>query len=204
MGGDILFARPPRTAGRLSRRPLNLSNSLAGDGKGRISRDTGITAALTSPPARTAGLCGVAEYEGALWFARSGDTGRRLSRRRSASPAAAISPRARRRLAQRSGSHVYLAWTIGEDNAAAHPRRRVHGRRVELRRATHSSASPGLLRRSQAPQLTLRVHYNLGTRRARGPFGSPSPYPIYAFRLTAHALSGHRSAISPPGGDSPP
>jgi hypothetical protein len=74
-GGDIYFSRSA-DAGRSFSAPLNLSRSIGGDGKGRVSRDQWDNGSLDLLRDR-AGLLLAAwtEYEGALWFSRSKDDG---------------------------------------------------------------------------------------------------------------------------------
>lgn len=116
-GGDILFARSG-DGGHTFSEPLNLSNSVAGDGKGRITKDLWHNGSLDLAAGPDGTLYAVwTEYEGPLWLSRSTDGGRSFSRRQRlagdhARPARAPS------LALGADRTVYLAWTIGEDNAA--------------------------------------------------------------------------------------
>jgi hypothetical protein len=113
-GGDILFARS-QDGGAAFSAPLNLSNSVAGDGKGRIDKarwhngslDVAVGSDGTVYTAWT-------EYEGALWLRRSVDGGKSFSekiRLRDTKPARAPA------LAVH-GNTVYLAWTVGDDPSA--------------------------------------------------------------------------------------
>lgn len=116
-GGDILFARSG-DGGRTFSPPLNLSDSVAGDGKARIDRDTWHNGSLdlaAGPHGRV--YAAWTEYEGALWLARSSDGGRIFEPRMriggdDAQPARAPS------LALGPQGTVYLAWTVGEDPQA--------------------------------------------------------------------------------------
>lgn len=116
-GGDIVFARS-EDGGKTFSEPLNLSNSPAGDGKGRISRDIWHNGSLDiAVGADGAVYAAWTEYEGTLWFSRSGDNGKRFSppmRIAGGSDKPARAPS----LAQGPDRAVYLAWTVGEDNAA--------------------------------------------------------------------------------------
>lgn len=113
-GGDMLFARSS-DGGRTFSEPQNLSDSIAGDGKGRIDRDVWHNGSFDL----VLGADGVihtawTEYEGALWYRRSADGGKTFSAKTrvpDAKPARAPS------LAVH-GSTVYLAWTVGDDRAA--------------------------------------------------------------------------------------
>lgn len=78
-GGDIYFARST-DGGRRFSAPLNLSSSIGGDGKGRLSRehwDNG-SLDLVRDAAGTL-LAAWSEYDGALWFSRSQDDGASFS-----------------------------------------------------------------------------------------------------------------------------
>lgn len=117
-GGDILFALS-NDAGRSFSAPLNLSRSVGGDGKGRISKEVwhnGSFDLIAGPRGEI--YVAWTEYEGALWFSRSADGGRsfspaaRIGRRGDSDPARAPS------LALGAQGEVYLAWTVGENPAA--------------------------------------------------------------------------------------
>jgi hypothetical protein len=116
-GGDILFARSEDGGASFSA-PLNLSNSIGGDGKGRIDRGTWSNGSLDVANGANGALYAAwTEYDGMLWFARSIDGGKTFSRPQKLAgdanhpargPALAIGP----------NQAVYLAWTVGEDPAA--------------------------------------------------------------------------------------
>jgi len=116
-GGDILFARS-EDGGKTFSAPLNLSNSLAGDGKGRISRDIWHNGSLDiAVGADGAVYAAWTEYEGTLWFSHSADHGKRFAppmRIAGGSDKPARAPS----LAHGPDRAVYLAWTVGEDAAA--------------------------------------------------------------------------------------
>lgn len=113
-GGDILFARSD-DGGRTFSPPLNLSNSRAGDGKGRITADVWHNGSLDLVIGNDGTLYAAwTEYEGALWIRRSADAGKTFSQplriadaKPARAPALAVSTRA-----------VYLAWTVGDDESA--------------------------------------------------------------------------------------
>ena len=113
-GGDILFARS-EDGGRTFSQPMNLSSSVAGDGKGRINRDlwhNGSLDLVVGPDGTV--YTAWTEYEGRLWLRRSTDGGRSFSEKLSIGtdkPARAPS------LAVH-GKTVYLAWTVGDDPSA--------------------------------------------------------------------------------------
>jgi len=113
-GGDILFARS-EDGGATFSKPLNLSSSAAGDGKGRISRDLWHNGSLDLAVGPDGAIYAAwTEYEGALWLRRSTDGGKsfsKLTKLQNEKPARAPS------LAV-SGGILYLAWTVGEDESA--------------------------------------------------------------------------------------
>ena len=199
-GGDILFARS-EDGGRTFSAPLNLSNSLAGDGKGRITRDIWSNGSLDlAVGADGAVYAAWTEYEGALWFSRSGDDGRRFSPPKriagsSDKPARAPS------LAPGPDRAVYLAWTIGEDAAA------------DIRVAASADGgstfgetrivvtSPGY---SDAPKLAVDPRGTLHLVHAKSPGG---PFELARIRYTRSSDGGRTFAtpldISPPGAGYP-
>jgi hypothetical protein len=113
-GGDILFARS-QDGGKTFSEPLNLSGSIAGDGKGRIHKDLWHNGSLDIALGPNGGIyVAWTEYEGALWLRRSRDGGSsfaeriRIPERKPArAPALAIGKQA-----------IYLAWTVGDDRQA--------------------------------------------------------------------------------------
>jgi hypothetical protein len=113
-GGDILFARSG-DGGKTFSQPINLSSSVAGDGKGRIDKDrwhNGSLDLVVGPDGTV--YTAWTEYEGRLWLRRSADGGRSFSEKlsvRTDRPARAPS------LALH-GKTVYLAWTVGDDPGA--------------------------------------------------------------------------------------
>jgi len=113
-GGDILFARS-QDGGATFSAPLNLSASVAGDGKGRIDKDRWHNGSLDVAVGSDGTVFTAwTEYEGALWLRRSIDGGKSFSgkvRLPDAKPARAPA------LAVH-GNTVYLAWTVGDDRSA--------------------------------------------------------------------------------------
>jgi hypothetical protein len=139
-GGDILFARSEDGGASFSA-PLNLSNSLAGDGKGRINKDVWHNGSLDLAAAPNGRLYAAwTEYEGLLWVARSNEGGKSFSplvRIADAKPARGPS------LAVAPEGAVYLAWTVGEDERAD----------IRIAKSTDGGASfsaPRLVGRSKA------------------------------------------------------
>jgi hypothetical protein len=115
-GGDIFFARS-LDGGTTFSEPVNLSNSVGGDGKGRINRDIWHNGSLDLASSADGALYATwTEYDGLLWFSRSTDSGASFSRpqrivalaKPARAPSVAVGP----------DGAVYLAWTTGEDEAA--------------------------------------------------------------------------------------
>jgi hypothetical protein len=112
-GGDMLFARS-EDGGKTFSAPLNLSNSRAGDGKGRINPQLWHNGSYDLVVDGEAVYAAWTEYEGRLWLRRSRDGGRTFSRAvrlEEENPARAPS------LAVQ-GNSVYLAWTVGDERSA--------------------------------------------------------------------------------------
>ena len=136
-GGDILFARSD-DGGRSFSPPLNLSNSLGGDGKGRISREHWHNGSLDLV-AGTDGALHAAwtEYDGPLWLSRSGDGGRQFSRPMRINGGDKAFPARAPSLALGPKGAVYLAWTVGDNDAAD-----IHMARSTDGGATFSTPQP--------------------------------------------------------------
>jgi hypothetical protein len=117
-GGDILFAAS-QDGGRTFSRPVNLSSSIGGDGKGRITRDiwhNGSFDLIAGPRGNV--YVTWTEYEGALWFTRSGDGGLNFSRPQRIAGGDRDDPARAPALALGADGSIYLAWTVGENHAA--------------------------------------------------------------------------------------
>jgi photosystem II stability/assembly factor-like uncharacterized protein len=116
-GGEILFARST-DGGRTFSEPSNLSQSIAGDGKGRLTSEVWHNGSLDLAVGPEGTLYTAwTEYEGRLWLRHSADGGRHFSdpvhvtgtsERPARAPSLAVAP---------SGT-VHLAWTVGQDPAA--------------------------------------------------------------------------------------
>ncbi|MCC2958019.1 glycoside hydrolase [Massilia sp. IC2-477] len=144
-GGDILYARS-LDGGRSFSRPVNLSASRAGDGKGRLDRATWSNGSLDIVAHPGGAVHGAwTDYEGSLWLARSPDGGRSFGAPRRIAGDAARPARAPA-LAVGADGHVYLAWTVGEDADADIRVAREDGKPVLV-------GAPGA--RADAPRLAL-------------------------------------------------
>ena len=116
-GGEIFFARS-NDGGKTFDQPVNLSNSIAGDGKGRLLRRYWHNGSLDLAVGPDGTLYAAwTEYEGALWVSRSTDGGGRFSRPLRVAHGGGPDPARGPSLAAADNT-VYLAWTVGQDRAA--------------------------------------------------------------------------------------
>lgn len=115
-GGEILFARSS-DGGQTFSEPLNLSNTKAGDGKGRLDQKTWDNGSLDLAAGPT-GEVYVAwtEYEGALRLRRSVDGGETFSEPIHVGGSATGPARAPSIAV--AGTTVHVAWALGEDPGA--------------------------------------------------------------------------------------
>ena len=117
-GGDILFARST-DGGRTFSEPLNLSNDIAGSGKGRLTKDLWHNGSLDLARGPEGNLYAAwTEYEGTLWFSRSTNRGRTFSQPVRVAGRGGQPPARGPSLAVGAPGVVYLAWTVGEEEAA--------------------------------------------------------------------------------------
>jgi hypothetical protein len=117
-GGEIFFARST-DGGRSFGGPINLSNTIAGDGKGRITPRYWHNGSLDLAMGPEGHLYAAwTEYEGALWFSRSTDRGGSFSAPLRIAGGGDAKPARGPSLAVDPEGLVYLAWTVGEDRAA--------------------------------------------------------------------------------------
>jgi hypothetical protein len=117
-GGDIFFARSV-DGGRNFDGPVNLSNSPAGDGKGRLSVEHWHNGSLDLVQGPSGHLHAAwTEYEGRLWYRRSTDGGGSFSKPLLVEGGEGAKPARGPALAVGDRGTVYLAWTVGEDPAA--------------------------------------------------------------------------------------
>jgi hypothetical protein len=173
-GGEIFFARS-RDGGRGFSEPVNLSNTTAGAGKGRLTRDywhNGSLDLATGPDGHIYATW--TEYEGALRFTRSTDAGNTFAEptRIAGQPGA---PPARGPSLAVSGNTLHLAWTVGEDPAAD----------IHIARSTDGGESFGTPRvihsgngHADAPKLAVDRDGNLHLVYAESPAGPAGAYRI--------------------------
>jgi hypothetical protein len=115
-GGEIFFASSS-DAGKSFGQPTNLSNSIAGDGKGRLDQDTWDNGSLDLAIAPTGELYAAwTEYEGVLWLRRSADAGKSFSRAVSIGSGSSVP--ARGPSIAVAGKAVHVAWSVGDDRSA--------------------------------------------------------------------------------------
>lgn len=112
-GGEIFFARSENRGASFSA-PLNISRSVGGDGKGRLTRQIWDNGSLDIVR-DAAGVLLIAwtEYDGALWFSSSSDDGRSFAaplRVGGSDEAPARAPS----LAGTVAQELYLVWASGE------------------------------------------------------------------------------------------
>ncbi len=117
-GGEIFFARST-DGGKTFNDPVNLSNSIAGDGKGRLTRRYWHNGSLDIAMGPDGTLYAAwTEYEGTLWFSRSIDGGSRFSGPLRIAGGGSADPARGPSLAVDENNAVYLVWAVGEDRAA--------------------------------------------------------------------------------------
>jgi hypothetical protein len=117
-GGEIFFTRS-EDGGKTFGEPLNLSNSLAGAGKGRLTREIWFNGSLDLALGADGTLYAAwTEYEGALRFSRSVDRGASFSEPVRIAGGVDKAPARGPCLAVGPGGEVHLVWTVGEEPAA--------------------------------------------------------------------------------------
>lgn len=117
-GGDILFARST-DGGQTFSEPLNLSNDIAGSGKGRLTKNLWHNGSLDLVKGPEGHLYAAwTEYEGTLWFSRSTDQGGTFSPPVRVAGRGGNPPTRGPALAVGAPGVIYLAWTVGEEDAA--------------------------------------------------------------------------------------
>jgi hypothetical protein len=117
-GGEILFVRSA-DGGKTFGKPLNLSNTSAGAGKGRLTKSMWFNGSLDLARSADGTLYAAwTEYEGALRFSRSTDRGGSFSAPALIAGGRGESPGRGPSLAVGRSGEVYLVWTVGEDPSA--------------------------------------------------------------------------------------
>jgi hypothetical protein len=200
-GGEILFARS-EDGGKAFSRPLNLSNSIGGDGKGRITPEIWHNGSLDlAAGAEGAVFAAWTEYEGTLWFSRSNDGGGSFSRPRRIAGSGVEKPARAPSLALGPQRALYLAWTLGDDDAADIRVARSEDGGASFREPLIVAPSPGY---SDAPKLAVDARGILHLVYAES---SGGPFDRSHIRYT-RSTDGGRSfeparEISPPGAGFP-
>ena len=116
-GGEIFFARST-DGGKTFSDSVNLSNTIAGAGKGRLTRHYWHNGSLDLAVGPEGNLYAAwTEYEGALRFSRSADRGGSFSDPLHIAGNNAVPGRGPSVVTGADGT-VYLAWTVGENRAA--------------------------------------------------------------------------------------
>ncbi|MDH3203029.1 MAG: glycoside hydrolase, partial [Myxococcales bacterium] len=117
-GGEIFFARST-DGGKSFRGSVNLSNTTAGDGKGRLTARIWHNGSLDLAMSPHGNLYAAwTEYEGPLWFSRSTDGGESFSDPLRIAGGNDTNPARGPSLAVDDDGTIYLAWTVGEERAA--------------------------------------------------------------------------------------
>ena len=116
-GGEIFFARSI-DGGASFPPPLNLSNSLGGDGKGRLTERYWHNGSLDIAIADDGVLYATwTEYRGTLWFSRSIDGGNSFSKPFRITSGGLGTPASGPSIAVYEQT-VHVVWTVGEDESA--------------------------------------------------------------------------------------
>ncbi len=189
-GGEIFFARST-DGGKTFGDPINLSNTIAGDGKGRITRRYWHNGSLDLAMGPRGDLYAAwTEYEGNLWFSRSTDRGDSFSDPLRIAGGPDSGPARGPSLAVGAESTVYLAWTVGEDKAAdiRFAKSVDHGRSFGEPRIVFESGG-----HSDAPKIAVDGKGTVHLAYAESPAG---PFERYHIRYT-HLNDGERTFEEP-------
>jgi hypothetical protein len=182
-GGEILFAASS-DGGSNFEKPRNLSNSIAGDGKGRLSRHVWDNGSLDLARAPNGELYAAwTEYEGALWFRRTEDEGRRFvpalqlagtTQAPARGPTIAVGPK----------NAVHIAWAVGEIPSAdiQIASSADGGRSFSAAQAVSHSET-----HSDAPQIAADGRGNVHLVHAEEDSGRDGSYHVRYSRLSAGA-----------------
>src|SRR5690606_8162487 len=116
-GGEMFFARSS-DGGATFGKPINLSRSIGGDGKGRITKEIWQNGSFDLARAPDGTLYAVwTAFYGPLWFASSTVGGETSSKPEQVAGTKQLPARAPS-LAVAADGTVYLAWTYGETSSA--------------------------------------------------------------------------------------
>lgn len=189
-GGEIFFARSTN-GGKTFSDPINLSNSLPGDGKGRLTERYWDNGSLDLALGANGTLYAAwTEYEGTLWFRRSADGGTNFSEPLRISAAGHSSPARGPALAVGPDDTVYVAWATGEDPTAD-----IHfakstdgGRSFSAPQVVHESEG-----HSDAPKIAVDSEGTIHLVYAESPAG---PFKRYHIRY-ARSNNGGRTFEKP-------
>lgn len=189
-GGEIFFARSG-DGGETFTGPVNLSNSLPGDGKGRLTQrywDNGSLDLALGPDGTL--YAAWTEYEGALWFRRSDDGGKSFSKPLRIAAGGSSIPARGPALAVAPDDTVYVAWAVGEDPTADihYSKSADSGRSFSTPRIVHESEG-----HSDAPKIAVDDEGVVHLVYAESPEG---PFKRYHIRYARSNNSG-RSFESP-------
>ncbi|TVS08882.1 MAG: exo-alpha-sialidase [Gammaproteobacteria bacterium] len=169
-GGEILFARS-EDGGRTFSDPINLSETTAGAGKGRLTAESWHNGSLDLDRAADGTLYAAwTEYEGGLWVAHSTNDGAEFSAPVEVVATGSDAPARGPALTVTAEGVVLVTWTVGEDPAAD----------IHLARSTDSGRSFSDPQRvhvssghADAPTLAVagngRIHLAWGYRDAEAP-----------------------------------
>jgi hypothetical protein len=165
-GGEIFFARSS-DGGATFEVPRNISQTQAGDGKGRLTRERWDNGSLDLLVGQSQELYAVwTNYEGALWFSASRDDGESFEPPRQVAGGFEQPARAPA-LARSPAGAIWLAWTVGEDASADIHVAVSSDRGESFGPARRAARTPG---HSDAPKLAVdargTVHLAFGERAA--------------------------------------
>lgn len=178
-GGEIFFARSS-DGGRSFSEPLNLSNTPAGDGKGRLTRRFWHNGSLDLVLGQGGQLFAAwTEFEGALWVSRSTDGGQSFSPPLRVVGQGVGAPARGPSLAVDPAGVIYLAWAVGEDPAA-----NIHFAKSTDQGASFSPPRPILISdaHADAPKIAVDGKGILHLVYAQSPAGPLQRYYIYYSR----------------------
>lgn len=185
-GGEIFFARSI-DGGRTFTRSLNLSNSIAGDGKGRLTLRYWHNGSLDLALSPQGNLYAAwTEFEGKLWFSRSIDGGDSFSKPMVITGEVGAKPARGPSLAIGTDGVIYLVWAVGED-----PMADIHFAKSEDGGQTFSQ--PKVVFESDghadAPKIVVDKDGGLHLVFAESPFGPFRQYYIYYTRSNNGGLT---------------